>query len=185
MIWSQTHQLSRTQPLSLFTTLFSSTDPRSSTSWLPLSSVLVLLIESQCTPIVSCSSFGVFQPLHFISLTLLLSLPLSFSAMLVLSLSVLSLFSLYFLFVPSGFFFDLLGLVEFPRSFHYALFFFVVLNTLLAFLFESYAAVPTTKALKAVQRTIKHARGGSKRATRHKEGRIYKMVAQQMINEEA
>lgn len=102
--------------------------------------------------------------------------------MLVLSLAVLSLFSLYFLFVPSGFFFDLLGLVTFPRSFHYALFAFVVLNTILAFLFESYAAVPTTKALKGVQRAIRHARGG-KRNTRHKEGRIYKLVTEDMINE--
>lgn len=99
--------------------------------------------------------------------------------MLVISLSVLSGLSLYFLFVPSGFFFDILGLVSFPRSFHWALFGLVVVNTFVSFAFERYATAPLTKALKSCQRAWRRSRRGDGRAMR-KDGKVYKLVAEDM-----
>jgi len=78
--------------------------------------------------------------------------PMYTNPMLVASLTVLSLFSLFFLFVRSGFFFELMGLVHFPAIFHWQLLALVVLNTAACFLFESYLTSPTLQLIKWLQR---------------------------------
>lgn len=85
-------------------------------------------------------------------------------------------FSMYALFTPSGLVFDLLGLVEFPRSFHIALFIAVILNTVLSFLFESVLSQFVVKFVKGVQRLARR----SKRKTRNKHGKMYRSVERSM-----
>jgi len=78
--------------------------------------------------------------------------PMYTNPMLMASLTILSLFSLFFLFVRSGFFFELMGLVHFPPIFHWQLLALVVLNTATCFVFESYLMAPTLQLIKWVQR---------------------------------
>ncbi|WFD22739.1 hypothetical protein MEQU1_001415 [Malassezia equina] len=78
--------------------------------------------------------------------------PMYTNPMLMASLTLLSLFSLFFLFVRSGFFFDLMGLVHFPPMFHWQLLAIVVLNTAACFVFESYLMMPTLHLIKWLQR---------------------------------
>ena len=69
--------------------------------------------------------------------------PIYTNPMLLTSLTVLTCMSMYFLFMRGGFFFELLGLVEFPPSFHWKLFAIVVANTAACFVFESHLMGPT------------------------------------------
>lgn len=87
-------------------------------------------------------------------------------------------FSLYALFVPSGFVFDMLGLVSFPRSFHWALFAAVAANTALCFIFESFLAKYVVKAIKSIQRAARRSRKSSK--TRKHGSKMYKAVERGM-----
>jgi cation-transporting P-type ATPase 13A2 len=107
--------------------------------------------------------------------------------MLVISLTVLSAFSLYCLFATSGFIFDILGLVSFPQSFHWVLFAMVVVNTIACFLFESYAARPVTRGIKATQRLYARLRYGrswrDKARHRNHESKLYKAVAAGMARD--
>ena len=86
-------------------------------------------------------------------------------------------FSLYSLFTPSGFVFDLLGLVEFPRSFHVALFVAVVLNAILCFVFEFALSKYVVKLVKGLLRLARR----SKRSKTRKHGsKTYKAVERSM-----
>ncbi|SPO29333.1 uncharacterized protein UTRI_06282 [Ustilago trichophora] len=85
--------------------------------------------------------------------------------------------SLYALFTPSGFIFDLLGLVEFPRSFHIALFIAVVLNTVLCFVFESILSKYVVKLVKGLQRLARRSRRSK---TRKHGSKLYKAVERSM-----
>ena len=76
--------------------------------------------------------------------------PIYTNPMLLTSLTILTCFSLFFLFVKQGFFFDLLGLVEFPASFHWKLLVIVVLNTVACFVFESHLMGPTLQFVKFI-----------------------------------
>lgn len=93
------------------------------------------------------------------------------------TVTVLLAFSLYALFTPAGFVFDLLGLVPFPRSFHIALFIAVLINTVLCFVFESLLAKYVVKAVKGIQRLARR----SKRSKTRKHGtKTYKSVERSM-----
>ena len=86
-------------------------------------------------------------------------------------------FSLYALFTPSGFVFDLLGLVEFPRSFHIALFIAVILNAALCFLFESFLAQYVVRLVKGALRVLRRSRRSK---TRKHGSKTYKSVERSM-----
>ncbi|KAK0529884.1 hypothetical protein OC834_003507 [Tilletia horrida] len=104
--------------------------------------------------------------------------PMYTNPMLMLSLAVLTAFSLYFLFVPSGWFFDILGLVSFPRSFHVALLIIVLANVVLSILFESYAIDPVTTFLKGLQRLWRRRHGRASRRTQA--GKVYQRITEDM-----
>ncbi|KAE8215245.1 hypothetical protein CF327_g1466 [Tilletia walkeri] len=104
--------------------------------------------------------------------------PMYTNPMLMLSLAVLTAFSLYFLFVPSGWFFDILGLVSFPRSFHFALLVMVLVNVALSVLFEAFAIEPVTTFLKGLQRLWRR-RHGRLALRRNQGGKVYKRVAEE------
>ncbi|WFD25838.1 hypothetical protein MNAN1_000805 [Malassezia nana] len=99
--------------------------------------------------------------------------PMYTNPMLVASLSMLSLLSLYFLFMRSGFFFELMGLVDFPPLFHWQLFAVVVLNTMASFVFESYLMAPTLQFIKWIQRFYRGQR--HEKARKHHQ-KTYKAV---------
>ncbi|WFD03856.1 hypothetical protein MOBT1_002552 [Malassezia obtusa] len=101
--------------------------------------------------------------------------PIYTNPMLLVSLTALGLLSTFFLFVQSGFFFDLLGLVQFPWSFHWKLFAIVVVNTAACFVFESYLMAPMLHAVKGLQRLILH-RGRRHDKVRKHSKKTYKMV---------
>ncbi|KAK0551268.1 hypothetical protein OC846_001097 [Tilletia horrida] len=105
--------------------------------------------------------------------------PMYTNPLLMLSLAILTSFSLYVLFIPSGFFFEILGLVSFPRSFHVALFIIVLVNAAACIVFESFAIDPVTAFLKGLQRLWRrrHSRSASRRANA---GKVYKRVAEDM-----
>lgn len=101
--------------------------------------------------------------------------PMYTNTWLMLSLLVLAAFSSYFLFVPSGFFFELLGLVEFPRSFHFALAGIVVVNGVLSFVAESYLIKPLIASIKGMQRLYRRRKNRRHTTTKH-HGALYKAV---------
>ncbi|PKI84272.1 hypothetical protein MVES_001852 [Malassezia vespertilionis] len=78
--------------------------------------------------------------------------PIYKNPMLLLSLLILTCFSTFFLFVDSGFFFNLLGLVHFPSSFHWTLFVIVLVNAAMSFLYETYLMAPTLQLVKLLLR---------------------------------
>lgn len=86
-------------------------------------------------------------------------------------------FSLYALFAPSGFITDLLELVEFPRSFHIALFIAVVLNTIASFVFEGFLAKYVVKFVKGLNRVLRRSRRSK---TRKHGSKTYKAVERSM-----
>ncbi|KAL9932858.1 hypothetical protein V8E36_008113 [Tilletia maclaganii] len=102
--------------------------------------------------------------------------PMYTNPMLMLSLAVLTAFSLYFLFVPSGWFFDILGLVSFPRAFHVSLLIIVLVNVVLSVIFESLAIEPVTAFLKGLQRLWRRRHGRTHR--RNNAGKVHKRVAE-------
>lgn len=97
------------------------------------------------------------------------------------SLTSLTAFSLFFLFVPSGPVFDLLALVEFPRYFHYALLLIVLVNAAACFLFEAYCTRFVTSSIKALQRFLRRLRRGEK--TRKHGTKMYKAVVAEWQND--
>lgn len=99
--------------------------------------------------------------------------PIYTNPMLLASLTVLGMLSTFFLFVQSGFFFNLLGLVPFPMAFHWELFAIVVVNTIACFVFESYFTQPLLQFIKFVQR-IAH-RGRHHKSRKHSQ-KTYKAV---------
>lgn len=101
--------------------------------------------------------------------------PIYTNPMLLTSLTILTCFSLFFLFVKQGFFFDLLGLVEFPASFHWKLLVIVVLNTVACFVFESHLMGPALQFVKFIQRVLYH-RGRKHERTRKVGQKTYKAV---------
>lgn len=101
--------------------------------------------------------------------------PIYTNPMLLTSLTVLTCMSMYFLFMRGGFFFELLGLVEFPPSFHWKLFAIVVANTAACFVFESHLMGPTLNVIKFVQRMLFH-RGRKHDKTRKHGQKTYKAV---------
>lgn len=112
--------------------------------------------------------------------------PMYTNGWLMVSLLGLTAFSTYFLFVPSGFIFDLLGLVEMPRSFHLALATIVLVNALVSFTAEAYLVRPVTLAIKSMQRAWRRRKYGKTHgkhahaATTVKGGALYKAVQQEM-----
>lgn len=103
--------------------------------------------------------------------------PIYTNVWLMATVTLLLIISLYALFTPSGFVFDLLGLVEFPRSFHITLFIAVVLNTILCFLFESVFSQYVVKIVKGLQRLARR----SRRSKSRKQGsKMYKSVERSM-----
>lgn len=96
------------------------------------------------------------------------------------SVTLLLLFSLYALFTPQGFVADLLGLVQFPPSFHLALFIAVVINTASSFLFESFLAKYVVRMVKALQRLSRRSRRN--KARKHG-SKTYKAVERSMQND--
>ncbi|SNX87341.1 uncharacterized protein MEPE_06051 [Melanopsichium pennsylvanicum] len=86
-------------------------------------------------------------------------------------------FSLYAIFAPSGFVVDLLGLVEFPTSFHITLFIAVILNTILCFLFESVLSKYVVKLIKGFQRLARRSR---RLKTRKHGSKMYRAVERSM-----
>ncbi|PWN38810.1 hypothetical protein IE81DRAFT_327122 [Ceraceosorus guamensis] len=131
-----------------------------------------LFLVSSFQYIIVCAIFSVGPPYRK---------PLYTNPMLVAALVILSFCSLYFLFVPSGFIFELLGLVEFPRSFHFALLAVVLVNTAACFAFDAYGKQPLTSAIKAMQRYWRRRNRRDERVT--KSGKVYKQVAAGMIEE--
>ncbi len=103
--------------------------------------------------------------------------PVYTNAWLMATVVLLLFFSIWALFTPSGFLFDLLGLVPFPRSFHIALFIAVVLNTLLCFLFETVFAKYVVRCVKAIQRVVRRSRRSK---TRKHNSKMYKAVERSM-----
>ncbi|KAJ1026344.1 hypothetical protein NDA16_002431 [Ustilago loliicola] len=103
--------------------------------------------------------------------------PVYTNVWLMATVTILLLFSLYALFTPSGFVFDLLGLVSFPRSFHIALFIAVVLNTILCFVFESVLSKYVVKLVKGIQRLSRRSR---RNKTRKHGSKMYKAVERSM-----
>lgn len=101
--------------------------------------------------------------------------PIYTNPMLLTSLTTLTCLSLYFLFMRGGFFFELLGLVEFPPSFHWKLFAIVLANTAACFVFESHFMGPTLNLIKFVQRVLFH-RGRKHDKTRKHGQKTYKAV---------
>lgn len=101
--------------------------------------------------------------------------PIYTNPMLLASLTSLGCLSTYFLFVRQGFFFDLLGLVEFPPAFHWKLFAVVLVNTTACFVFESYLMSPTLHCVKFVQRVLFH------RGRRHDKIRTHNQKAYKAI----
>ncbi|KAN0063754.1 hypothetical protein ACQY0O_003804 [Thecaphora frezii] len=89
-------------------------------------------------------------------------------------------FSLYALFVPSGFVFDMLGLISFPRSFHWALFAAVVSNTALCFVFELYLSRYVVRLVKGLQRMARRSRKGKDKTRKHA-SKMYKSVERGML----
>ncbi|PWN47101.1 hypothetical protein IE53DRAFT_321816, partial [Violaceomyces palustris] len=102
--------------------------------------------------------------------------PLYKNAVLVTCLVALCSLSLYFMFTPEGFFFDLLGLVEMPRSFHWALFWIVTINLLCCFLYAWVLLDPTVRSLKAIQRMRWRRRSNSRERYRRHGTKVYKVV---------
>lgn len=103
--------------------------------------------------------------------------PIWTNVWLMLTVTVLLLFSLYALFVPSGLVFDILGLVPFPRSFHFALFVAVILNTILSFVFESFLSQYVVRFVKGIQRLSRR----SRRSKLRKHGsKMYRAVERSM-----
>ncbi|PWN36149.1 uncharacterized protein FA14DRAFT_111106, partial [Meira miltonrushii] len=107
--------------------------------------------------------------------------PMYTNPMLMLSLGSLTVLSLYFLFVPSGPIFDVLELVEMPRSFHWALLIIVTANWALCLLFEAFATAWLTSAIKALQRFIRRVRRGER--TKKHESKMYKAVVAEWQND--
>lgn len=107
--------------------------------------------------------------------------PMYTNPMLMLSLVSLTLLSLYFLFVPAGPIFDVLELVELPRSFHWALLIIVTANWVLCLLFEAFATAWLTSAIKALQRFIRRVRRGER--TKKHESKMYKAVVAEWQND--
>lgn len=103
------------------------------------------------------------------------------TAMLMASLTSLTLLSTYFLFVPGGVLFDLLELVELPRSFHFALLAIVISNAAACFLFEAYATRWVTIFIKALQRFVRRIRRGER--TRRHGTKMYKAVVADWHND--
>lgn len=101
-------------------------------------------------------------------------MPIYTNPLLLASLTLLGLLSTYFLFVQSGFFFDLLGLVQLPMSFHWELFAIVVINTAACFVFESYLMTPMLHLVKFLAR-IAHRRHRHDKVRKHSQ-KTYKMV---------
>lgn len=101
--------------------------------------------------------------------------PIYTNPMLLTSLTVLTCFSLFFLFVRQGFFFELLGLVDMPPAFHWQLFAIVLVNTVMCFVFESHLMGPTLQFVKFLQRMILH-RGRRQDKTRKFGQKTYKAV---------
>lgn len=101
--------------------------------------------------------------------------PIYTNPMLLVSLSLLGCISTYFLFVQDGFFFDLLGLVSFPMSFHWVLFFIIIINTTACLLFESYLMEPTLHLIKFVQRNFWHRVRRQDKSRKHNQ-KTYKAV---------
>ncbi|WFD44339.1 hypothetical protein MPSI1_003006 [Malassezia psittaci] len=101
-------------------------------------------------------------------------MPIYTNPMLLLSLSALALLSTYFLFVQSGFFYDLLGLVHFPWKFHWELLAIVLINTLACLVFESYLMSPALQLVKFLIRIVHRSRRHDK-ARKHSQ-KTYKMV---------
>jgi hypothetical protein len=101
--------------------------------------------------------------------------------MLVISLSFLTLLSLYFLFVPSGPIFNILALVEFPRYFHYALLIIVSVNAAACLFFEAYCTTYITLLIKTLQRFIRRLQKGEK--TRKHGTKMYKAVVAEWQND--
>ncbi|CAO1631581.1 unnamed protein product [Sympodiomycopsis kandeliae] len=106
--------------------------------------------------------------------------PMWSNAWLMVCLVFLTALSAYFLFVPSGFFFDLLGLVEFPSYFHLGLAVIVLVNTALSFFAEMYLVKPLTHGIKATQRYWRRSR---KRNVTVKNGALYKAIQQDLREE--
>lgn len=101
--------------------------------------------------------------------------------MLMISLTTLTLFSLFFLFVSSGPIFDILALVEFPHYFHVALLVIVIVNAVACFVFEAYCTKFVTSIIKALQRFIRRLRRGEK--TRRHDTKMYKAVVAEWQND--
>lgn len=95
--------------------------------------------------------------------------------MLMISLTVLTIFSLSFLFVTSGPIFDILALVEFPHMFHFALLAIVIVNATACFVFEAYCTRSVTLVIKALQRFIRRLGKGGDRTRKH-DTKMYKAV---------
>ncbi|MCO5601262.1 hypothetical protein L7F22_055381 [Adiantum nelumboides] len=111
--------------------------------------------------------------------------PMYTNVMLMLSLSSLTLLSVYFLFATSGPIFDMLELVEFPRYFHMNLLAIVIVNAVLCFLFEAYMTRPVTIVIKGIQRFVRRLRRGTShhdRSKRH-DSKMYKAVVAEWQNE--
>ncbi|WFD31077.1 hypothetical protein MSPP1_002108 [Malassezia sp. CBS 17886] len=99
-------------------------------------------------------------------------MPIFTNTMLLVLLTILTCLSTYFLFVRDGFFFNLLGLVTFPTSFHWKLFAVVLLNTASCLVFESYFMAPALQLIKFLQRSL---RDRHHRVRRHSK-KTYKAV---------
>lgn len=99
------------------------------------------------------------------------------NAWLMIAVAILSVFSLYALFAPSGFVIDLLGLVPFPQSFRIALFIAIILNTISCFVFESFLSKYVVRSVKGLQRLARRSR---RNKTRKHGSKMYKAVERSM-----
>lgn len=110
--------------------------------------------------------------------------PMWSNAWLMACLVVLGSACTYFLFCePGSFAFDILGLVDMPHSFHWALAAIVVANVVLSFAAEAYMIKPVTKAIKASQRFWRKRRRTRSAAAAGGGGHHYKVVQQQLREE--
>ena len=101
-------------------------------------------------------------------------MPIYTNPMLLLSLTSLSVVSLYVLFIHGGYLFDLFGLIQLPPLFHWKLFLVVVVNTVLCFTFESYMSAPMLRFVKMILRVMYPSR-------RHDKGRKHDSKAYKAI----
>ncbi|PWN25160.1 hypothetical protein BDZ90DRAFT_281756 [Jaminaea rosea] len=110
--------------------------------------------------------------------------PMYTNAWLMLCLVVLGAACTYFLFAPvNSFAFDVLGLVEMPHSFHWALAAVVATNVVVSFVVEAYCIKPITKGFKGLQRAYRRKRRTRSAAAAGGNGHHYKAVQQQLREE--